>query len=59
MASRQDEQRTNFEALAKGAYLDVLLPKSSDFDPASLVDSGSTEELARAPTRRNLFFGMQ
>ena len=49
--------RTRFEVLAKGAYFEVLLPRSSDFDAAALLRSGSPEELAKAPTRRNLFFG--
>ncbi|KAK0947268.1 hypothetical protein LTR29_001223 [Friedmanniomyces endolithicus] len=40
----------------KGAYLDVLLPKASDFNASALIQSGSPEELARAPSRRNLFF---
>ena len=48
---------TAFEFLAKGAYLDVLLPKASNFDAATFIKDGSPEELARAPSRRNLFFG--
>ena len=59
MLSKQDARKTGFETLAKGAYLDVLLPKTSHFDAVTLVESGSAEELAKAPTRRNLFFGMQ
>ncbi|KAK3672289.1 hypothetical protein LTR78_007829 [Recurvomyces mirabilis] len=56
MSSRQYERKAAFEALSKGAYLDVLLPKTSGFDAASLVESGSAEELAKLPTRRTLFF---
>lgn len=48
---------SRFEAVSKGAYLDVLLPKSSDFDASALIRDGSPEELARAPSRRDLFFG--
>jgi len=59
MESKQDVRKTAFETLAKGAYLDVLLPKTSDFNAAALIESGSADELAKAPTRRNLFFGMQ
>jgi hypothetical protein len=47
-----------FERLSKGAYLDVLLPRSPDFDAAHLIKDGKPEELARAPARRTLFFGM-
>ncbi|KAK5108381.1 hypothetical protein LTR62_008337 [Meristemomyces frigidus] len=46
----------DFETLSKGAYLDILLPQSKNFDAAALVRAGQPEELARAPTRRNLFF---
>ncbi|KAK3618234.1 hypothetical protein LTR56_024778 [Elasticomyces elasticus] len=48
--------RSQFDTLSKGAYLDVLLPKSPDFNAGALVKDGSSEELARAPSRRNLFF---
>ncbi|KAK4902165.1 hypothetical protein LTR27_001067 [Elasticomyces elasticus] len=48
--------RAQFDTLSKGAYLDVLLPKSPDFNAGTLVKDGSSEELARAPSRRNLFF---
>ncbi|KAK0366766.1 hypothetical protein LTR91_021156 [Friedmanniomyces endolithicus] len=51
-----DVKKTRFEALSRGAYLDVLLPKSSDFNASALIQDGSPEELARAPSRRNLFF---
>ena len=43
---------TRFESLSKGAYLDVLLPRASDFDAVSLIRDGTPEELARAPSRR-------
>ena len=49
--------KTRFELLSKGAYFEVLLPRSSDFDAVALLRDGSPEELAKAPTRRNLFFG--
>ncbi|KAK1819744.1 hypothetical protein LTR12_005770 [Friedmanniomyces endolithicus] len=51
-----DVKKTRFEALSRGAYLDVLLPKSSDFNASALIQDGSPEELARASSRRNLFF---
>ncbi|KAK4560527.1 hypothetical protein LTR86_005724 [Recurvomyces mirabilis] len=57
MPGKQDERRAGFETLANEAYLDVLLPRTMDFDAASLVENGSAEELAKAPTRRALFFG--
>ncbi|TKA72056.1 hypothetical protein B0A55_06661 [Friedmanniomyces simplex] len=56
MAQDDADARSRFEALSKGAYLDVLLPKSSDFNASALIRDGSPEELARAPSRRNLFF---
>ena len=49
--------KKRFETLSKGAYFEVLLPRSSDFDAIALLKDGSPEELAKAPTRRNLFFG--
>lgn len=49
--------KARFEALSKSAYLDVSLPKTADFDAAALIRNGTPEEIARAPTRRNLFFG--
>ncbi|KAK5134939.1 hypothetical protein LTR08_005890 [Meristemomyces frigidus] len=48
--------KTRFEALSRGAYFEVLLPRSSDFDAVALLRDASPEELAKAPTRRNLFF---
>ena len=56
MADSED-LKTRFEVLSKGAYFEVLLPRSSDFDAVALLRDGSPEELAKAPTRRNLFFG--
>lgn len=52
------DTKTQFEALSKAAYLDVLLPKMADFDAASLLRSASPDEIARVPARRNLFFGI-
>ena len=53
-----DEQsKERFLTLAKGAYLDVLLPRSSDFDAESVLRKGSADDLGRVPVRRNLFFG--
>ncbi|GAB1739036.1 hypothetical protein NU219Hw_g3800t1 [Hortaea werneckii] len=52
-----DEQRKErFLTLAKGAYLDVLLPRSSDFDAESVLRKGSADDLGRVPVRRNLLF---
>ncbi|KAI7518144.1 hypothetical protein KC316_g20518, partial [Hortaea werneckii] len=52
-----DEQSKElFLTLAKGAYLDVLLPRSSEFDADSVLRKGSAEDLGRVPVRRNLFF---
>ncbi|KAK3067266.1 hypothetical protein LTR53_015965 [Teratosphaeriaceae sp. CCFEE 6253] len=48
--------RSRIELISTGAYLDVLLPKSSDFDASAFIRDGSPEELARAPSRRTLFF---
>lgn len=49
--------KSRFEALSP-AYLEVRLPKAHDFDAAGFLRAGSPEELARAPSRRNLFFGI-
>lgn len=49
--------KSDFETISKGAYLDVLIPRSADFDAARLLRDGFPEAVARAPTRRNLFFG--
>jgi len=57
MAQDPADVKSRFETLSRGAYLDVLLPKASDFNASALIQSGSPEELARAPSRRNLFFG--
>ncbi|KAK4543703.1 hypothetical protein LTR36_005348 [Oleoguttula mirabilis] len=51
-----DDLKSRFEALSKGAYFEVLVPRSSDFDALTVLRDGSPEELAKAPTRRNLFF---
>lgn len=49
--------KADLEALSDGAYLDVLLPSSDDFDAASLLKDGNPEEIRRATTRKHLFFG--
>lgn len=49
--------RARFEAFSKSTLLDVFLPRSSDSDAASLVRDGKADNIARAPGRRNLFFG--
>ncbi|KAK5120590.1 hypothetical protein LTR85_006246 [Meristemomyces frigidus] len=51
-----EDLKTRFEALSKGAYFEVLVPRSSDFDALGVLSNGSPEDLAKAPTRRNLFF---
>ena len=49
--------KSKFEALSKGSYLDLLIPRSSDIDVSKILQDATPEELARMPTRRNLFFG--
>lgn len=51
--------KTRFEALSKGAVLDVLIPKSEAFDAAAALrgENGSPEDLQSVPLRRHLFFG--
>ena len=49
--------KSQFDALTKEAFFDVLLPKSADFDASKLLRNGTPEDLHRAPARRNLFFG--
>lgn len=49
--------KTRFEALSQSAFLDVHLPKTSDFDAGALIRDGSPDDISRAPARRNLFFG--
>ncbi|KAM3418577.1 hypothetical protein BST61_g4553 [Cercospora zeina] len=51
--------RARFESLSKSAFVDVNLPKSSDVDVATLIRAGKATEIARIPTRRNLFFDEQ
>lgn len=46
-----------FASVTTAAYLDVLLPKSPDFDALHVLNHGSPEEIAGASQRRNLFFG--
>ncbi|KAM0723129.1 hypothetical protein Q7P37_001329 [Cladosporium fusiforme] len=48
--------RNEFEALSKGAYLEVLLPSTNDFDAVALLRDGKPEEIKRAPSRKHLFF---
>jgi hypothetical protein len=48
--------KKRFEALSP-AFLEVTLPRASDFDAVALLRSGHPEEIARAPGRKNLFFG--
>ncbi|RMZ14587.1 hypothetical protein D0860_02030 [Hortaea werneckii] len=52
----EEPSKERFFTLAKGAYLDVLLPKSSAFDAESLLQKGSADELGKVSVRRNLFF---
>lgn len=49
--------KAEFEAFSKGAYVDVLLPSTGDFDAAALLRNGNPEEVRRAQTRKHLFFG--
>jgi hypothetical protein len=50
------DARTRFEALSP-AFLEVTLPRASNFDAVALLRQGNPEEIARTPGRRNLFFG--
>ncbi|CAK3962170.1 hypothetical protein AC578_6057 [Lecanosticta acicola] len=50
--------KTRFEDLSP-ACLDVLLPKTPDFDAANVLRNGSPEALSQVPMRRNLFFDEQ
>ncbi|KAI6908042.1 hypothetical protein D0867_08949 [Hortaea werneckii] len=52
----EEQSKERFLTLAKGAYLDVLLPRSSDFDAESVLRKGSADDLGRVPVRRNLYF---
>nr|POE91157.1 hypothetical protein CFP56_75875 [Quercus suber] len=47
--------RAQFERVAKSASLDVLIPKSSEFDAISFLKDDSIENFRQAPSRRNLF----
>lgn len=49
--------KDEFEALSKGAYLEVLLPSTNGFDAVAALRGGKPEEIKRAPTRKHLFFG--
>jgi hypothetical protein len=49
--------KASFEALSKGAVLDVLLPATGKFDAVALLQAGTPEEIKKAPSRKHLFFG--
>ncbi|KAK4507696.1 hypothetical protein PRZ48_001431 [Zasmidium cellare] len=51
--------KTRFEALSQSAFLDVHLPKTSDFNAGALIRDGFPDDISRAPARRNLFFDEQ
>ena len=58
MASQDDGKiKSHFEAFSKDAVFDILLPRSDELDVSNILRDGSPEELQRAPSRRNLFFG--
>ena len=58
MASQEEKRiKSQFDVLSKDAFFDVLLPRSADFDVSRTLRDGSGEDLHRAPSRRNLFFG--
>ncbi|SMR45346.1 unnamed protein product [Zymoseptoria tritici ST99CH_3D1] len=52
------DARRRFEALSP-AFLEVTLPRASDFDAVALLRKGNPEEIARVPGRKNLFFDEQ
>ena len=49
--------KSQFDALSKEAFLDILLPRPADFDAGQILRDAAPEDLHRALTRRNLFFG--
>ncbi|SMQ46823.1 unnamed protein product [Zymoseptoria tritici ST99CH_3D7] len=49
------DARKRFEALSP-AFLEVTLPRASDFDAVALLRKGNPEEIARISGRKNLFF---
>ena len=49
--------KQQFEAFARTAHLDVLLPRSNDLTIHKILQEGSPEDVFRVPSRRNLFFG--
>ena len=59
MASKDapSDIKVAFETFSKGAYLDLFLPRSNDSDVSKLLKDAPPEELARIPSRRNIFFG--
>lgn len=50
--------KADFEALSKGALLEVLLPATGQFDAAALLQAGNPEEIRKAPSRKHLFLGL-
>jgi hypothetical protein len=49
--------KSDFEALAKGALLEVLLPATGQFDAVAILQAGNPEEIKKAPSRKHLFLG--
>lgn len=56
-ANGQPDLRMGFEAFAKDAYLDVLVPQENDFDATALLKDALPESLPRASMRRHLLYG--
>ena len=56
---KASDLRARFEALSKGAVLDVLIPKTEAFNAAAALrrEDASPEDLQSVPLRRHLFFG--
>lgn len=55
--SKALDVRGEFAALGRKAYLDVLLPREDGFDATVVLRDGSPEELQRAASRKQLYFG--
>jgi hypothetical protein len=49
--------KSDFEALSKGALLEVLLPATRKFDAVAILQAGNPEEIKKAPSRKHLFLG--
>jgi hypothetical protein len=49
--------KSDFEALSKGALLEVLLPATGKFDAVAVLQAGNPEEIKKAPARKHLFLG--